>query len=179
MKQCNKCTELKALDEFYKDRTSKDGHGRSCKECVKARMRAWEKTHRDRVYAAHKRYRKSRPDKIRAAACITTQNYRARLRQEALVHYSNDPPVCACCGEDHIEFLEIDHINGGGMQHKKSSGTKQGGSWIYWWLRKHGYPEGFQVLCSNCNRAKFRCGICPHQRERLIAEQSTVTIEGR
>jgi hypothetical protein len=27
---------------------------------------------------------------------------------------------------------------------------------IYRWLRKHGYPEGFQTLCGLCNRAKAK-----------------------
>ncbi len=28
--------------------------------------------------------------------------------------------------------------------------------------RLNGYPDGFQVLCANCNMAKDRPGGCPH-----------------
>ena len=31
--------------------------------------------------------------------------------------------------------------------------------------RKNNYPEGFQVLCSNCNFAKGKYGSCPHTWE--------------
>jgi hypothetical protein len=30
--------------------------------------------------------------------------------------------------------------------------------------QKHGYPEGFQVLCMNCNWGRYRNGgVCPHE----------------
>jgi hypothetical protein len=35
MKTCNKCHQEKPLSEFYKDKTSKDGHGGRCKECAR------------------------------------------------------------------------------------------------------------------------------------------------
>ncbi len=38
-----------------------------------------------------------------------------------------------------------------------------GGSVLYSWLKKQGYPPGFQVLCHNCNLAKGYYGACPHQ----------------
>jgi hypothetical protein len=84
---------------------------------------------------------------------------RARLRRtktEVLDHYGNGR--CACCGERQQEFLTIDHIHGGGRRHRQ---TCRIGS-IYFWLKKNGYPQGFQVLCMNCNLAKGRFGSCPH-----------------
>ncbi len=33
-----------------------------------------------------------------------------------------------------------------------------GGHKFYKWLRDAGYPDGFQVLCMNCNHAKYRNG---------------------
>ena len=34
---------------------------------------------------------------------------------------------------------------------------------IYIWLKNNNFPEGFQVLCFNCNCGKARNkGICPH-----------------
>ena len=32
----------------------------------------------------------------------------------------------------------------------------------YRWLKNHNYPEGFQVLCYNCNLPKGVYGVCPH-----------------
>ena len=34
---------------------------------------------------------------------------------------------------------------------------------MYGWLRRNSYPEGFQVLCHNCNLGKkINGGVCPH-----------------
>jgi hypothetical protein len=38
------------------------------------------------------------------------------LREEALTYYGK---ACACCGEDRVKFLTIDHTNGGGNKHRK------------------------------------------------------------
>lgn len=92
----------------------------------------------------------------------------AQARSEALDHYGRQ---CACCGEANEAFLAFDHINGGGRQHQKER-TRDGATNLPVWLRKNGFPAGFQVLCNNCNWAKFRKGICPHQIEGAIAALS-------
>ena len=83
------------------------------------------------------------------------KNRRDSLRKIAIQKYGGK---CACCGEKENVFLCIDHINGEGRKHRKSMTFAN----IYEWLRKNKYPEGFQVLCYNCNNAK-RFGICPHK----------------
>lgn len=35
MKKCGKCREEKQFTDFYKNKTTKDGYGSSCKSCVK------------------------------------------------------------------------------------------------------------------------------------------------
>lgn len=84
-----------------------------------------------------------------------------KLKIEVLTHYGGNPPKCVCCGETHIEFLSIDHINGGGTKKRKETG---GGSSLYRWLKKNNFPKEFQVLCMNCNFAKGHFGICPHNK---------------
>lgn len=68
---------------------------------------------------------------------------------------------CACCGITDLVFLTIDHIDGSGAKHRKSdrSAVK-----IYRWLYRRNFPEGFRVLCMNCNWAR-RFGPCPHTLE--------------
>ena len=78
-------------------------------------------------------------------------------RLKTLGHYGGK---CVCCGEDNYKFLVIDHINGGGRKHRKQIGS--GGYALIHWLDKNNYPEGFQVLCHNCNAAKAHYGSCPH-----------------
>lgn len=90
------------------------------------------------------------------------RDYNQRLKTEALLAYGE---YCRCCGEDWPIFLTIDHIAGDGAKHRKEIGTKDrsAGSKFYLWLRNHGYPPGFQVLCFNCNFAKHVKGRCPHR----------------
>lgn len=82
---------------------------------------------------------------------------RQKPRLACITHYGG---VCACCGEAHVEFLQLDHINGGGTQHHKSLSTS-----IYQTLRATGFPPGYRVLCANCNQAIGFYGYCPHHPE--------------
>lgn len=93
------------------------------------------------------------------------REFHTRLRLSCLVYYSGNPPKCACCGENEIKFLAIDHIEGGGTQHRKVMYVEKVGS-IYRWLKNNKFPNGFQVLCHNCNSAKGYYGSCPHKEDR-------------
>lgn len=84
--------------------------------------------------------------------------YEKKKRIEVLTHYGNGVMECSCCGENTFEFLGLDHINGGGNQHRKNIKTTR----VYDYLRRNKFPEGFQVLCHNCNMAKGFRGRCPH-----------------
>lgn len=84
------------------------------------------------------------------------KRYRWRVKVETLTHYAIDSkPKCIVCGESDIQVLTIDHINGEGSSHRKRL-NRHGGWEFYVWLRKQGYPVGYQVLCMNCNWKK-RC----------------------
>ena len=85
------------------------------------------------------------------------------MKIRVMRHYSDGVPQCACCGEQHIEFLTIDHINGGGRKHRKEMPTTN----IYLWLIKHKFPKGFRVLCMNCNFAYGIFKYCPHKTKVL------------
>ncbi len=95
------------------------------------------------------------------------KEYSYKVKYEVLGHYSkklsnSDFPCCNCCGEhDFLIFLTIDHItNRKNVTHEKGLGGQK----MYHYLRKNGYPTGYQVLCYNCNSAKSDSGICPHKR---------------
>jgi hypothetical protein len=87
---------------------------------------------------------------------------RKRRRLIVLSHYGGSPPSCACCGEAAFEFLAIDHINGGGNIQRKEFRWKSGTA-LFDWLLKN-FPDGYQVLCHNCNMARGCYGYCPHQK---------------
>jgi len=93
-------------------------------------------------------YRKAHPDRVRGYQ----RKMRKRLKFEVFEHYSTlGHPNCLHCGEDDIDVLCLDHISNGGVEHRKLTGT---GSAFHWWLQKNDYPEGYQVLCANCNLKK-------------------------
>ncbi len=84
----------------------------------------------------------------------------AERQQIVLNHYGNR---CTCCGEDHKEFLTIDHINGGGTKHKKE--LRLTGKKFYKWIIDNNFPDDLQILCMNCNWVRGRVGYCPHEKE--------------
>jgi hypothetical protein len=98
------------------------------------------------------RWRKANPEWVKAY----DRKLHARDRAAVLDHYGN---ACACCGEMTPEFLTVDHINDDGAEHRRAGVTR-----IYRWLVKNNYPDGFQLLCWNCNAAKQFSNGCPHQR---------------
>ena len=67
-------------------------------------------------------------------------------------------------------FLAVDHMDESGAEHRRSiTGRRrsEGGGGcpsIALWLKREGFPPGFQILCHNCNWAKSRGG-CPHNKE--------------
>ena len=102
-------------------------------------------------------YRKYRQDNLEKRRNDDRERQR-KLRLKALIHYGGNPPKCNCCGESEIKFLSFDHINGGGNKERNETSR-----WIGQYLRQMNYPEGFQVLCYNCNLSKGFYKICPHK----------------
>lgn len=86
------------------------------------------------------------------------KTYRDRIRLEMIEAYGGR---CICCGEIEPAFLTIDHIHGSDKKHGQNG--RSGGS-LLGELKRQGWPkEGYQLLCWNCNTAKYRVGQCPHQ----------------
>jgi len=72
------------------------------------------------------------------------------IKEQTIRHYSDNVCACANCGTAGFDFLTIDHIDGGGKQHRS---TDVNARRIYYWLRNHEFPLGYRVLCWNCNCA--------------------------
>ena len=116
---------------------------KTCQKCLE--KRAVYRASRDDTYENNRRFS------------------RHELKRETMNRYGT---VCVCCGESDIRFLTIDHINNDGADHRKAISVS-GGDNFYRWLRKNGFPDGFQVLCYNCNIGRHQNGgICPHKDEQ-------------
>lgn len=165
MKRCTKCQKLNPEVNFGKDESKKDKLCSWCKNCRRKALREYgrmlrkekpEQYYRHKISA--KKYVSKNRDKIHAIAKRT----KLKLRMTVLNAYSKNAPKCRCCGERQVEFLAIDHIKNDGAEQRRKLGMTAGGA-FYCWLKKNNFPKGFQVLCNNCNIAKYQYGVCPHK----------------
>lgn len=78
MKQCTACLEQKALDEFVKKSSSKDGRAHWCRICRKKKKREEYERNRDRYLARAAEYRRQNPERVSEAK---RQCYQAKREQ--------------------------------------------------------------------------------------------------
>lgn len=142
-----------------------DSRRKSCgKEHSEILRKEREKRWRDKDIAHYRQLARERMRRRRKLFANRIReidsNRRLRNRLNVLIHYGGVTPRCQCCGESTVAFLTIDHVNGGGTKHLESLKGSQG---LMRWLSKNNYPDGYRVLCYNCNcgRAKNN-GVCPH-----------------
>ena len=88
MKICTKCNQEKELCCFPKDKTTKDGHHPSCKECRKETKRLSYLRHRVEI--------------------IERQRYRRRTVQDWVNQFKTE---CTKCGEKHLACLDFHHTS--------------------------------------------------------------------
>jgi hypothetical protein len=89
---------------------------------------------------------------------------RARYRECQLkvfkAYSKSEVPHCAKCNFNDVRALTIDHMNDDGADHReairKELGrvSKIGAEAQYYWLVDNNFPQGFQVLCHNCQHIK-------------------------
>jgi hypothetical protein len=121
--------------------------------------RLWYLRNKERISRINREWKEAHPEDVKREGRERLQ----KKRMIVLTHYSGNPPKCACCDEKNYEFLAIDHINNDGGKHRKETGLKGGNDFVSW-LIKNNFPEGFQILCHNCNMAKGFYGYCPHKK---------------
>lgn len=76
-------------------------------------------------------------------------------RRVVLEHYGG---ICTCCGESTTQFLAIHHSNNDGYLERKTRKIN-----VFDYLISNNFPEGFEILCHNCNLASAFYGVCPHR----------------
>ena len=119
--------------------------GRWCRDCKRAKVTTPKTTRCEDC-------RKKR----RAQKAKWKPGYKSILWEDTFDHYGDS---CACCGETNHTFLTIDHMQGRG-EHKGWSTLK-----VLVDLRRRGWPEGYRILCFNCNcgRERRKDKRCPHE----------------
>ncbi len=88
-------------------------------------------------------------DMVASSAHTRVEN--RELRKKVVAGYGCH---CSCCGEDRMNFLNIDHVNG-------NDGRR--GSRLLRFIIRHGFPPQYRLLCYNCNMGReLNGGVCPH-----------------
>jgi len=76
-----------------------------------------------------------------------------------------------------VEFLAIDHVNGRTWERGQRP-KHEGGDHLVRRLIRLSFPDGYRILCHNCNAARSYDRRCPHENARaadsVIAEVTGV-----
>lgn len=90
MKTCNKCSTLKELTDFYKNKAMKDGLGNYCKECEKAHQKSsWCKNKAIKT-ARHSRYVENNREKINLISRKSKSRNKAKISLTSRFYYINN-----------------------------------------------------------------------------------------
>jgi len=128
-KYCTKCKQNKPTYQFSKHNRTKDGLQFWCKAC----RSEYDSEHKERHNYL-----------LRIA--------NERVKRECLERYGDGQAVCVRCGFRDIRALSIDHIRGRGGEERAK--LNLGGKPFYYWLKRQGFPKGYQTLCMNCQFIK-------------------------
>lgn len=160
-KICSHCKEGKSIDQFHKNRSTKDGFANMCKHCKngryndyaqeynktrdsianRERVKAWQKANPEKNNAKRKRWYDKHGDDARAQHLTWRHNRLAKMKanggshttEEWLAKLAEFDGSCVTCGSS--ARIERDHI---------IPVTKGGTNDI----------ENIQPLCLPCNRTK-------------------------
>jgi hypothetical protein len=132
----------------------------------KQRNPEYQRQYYSRNAAKKRAYAKAYRDKNRDKVRLQDIARHRRVRQEVLDAYGR---VCVCCGENREPFLTLDHFT----QDQGTRATWKGvslymnrGHREYARLKRLGWPPIVRILCMNCNFARRRGNVCPHDSER-------------
>lgn len=154
MKKCADCKQLKDELEFIfvKKKSGKKLPGSYCKVCHTKHEKLWRTSHKDK----REQIRKSSYEKHKIYYSDWKKTKAKELKNKFFEMYGN---VCSCCGEFHIEFLTLDHING----QKRGKRNKEPYLVAYSKAVQEFNPKEYRTLCMNCNHSLGTKGYCPHQ----------------
>lgn len=133
-----------------------------CSTCLKAARKS------------NDRYQKNNPAKVKARrkdwysngkfghiTRATRKKYRLQLRKKVIAKYGGK---CACCAESTYEFLQIDHIDKNGKQHRSEIGRSIK---LHRDMLKDTTKYRIRILCGNCHNAVTAHGVCPHELSKI------------
>jgi hypothetical protein len=85
-KRCPKCKDIKSIELFRKNKSTKDGLQSYCKVCQDSASNRWISKNRDRFLEYHKNYQKTHRNEQR----LNSQTYRERNPDYNKIYYQNN-----------------------------------------------------------------------------------------
>jgi hypothetical protein len=181
MKRCDVCKESRPIELFDHNRSKKDGLHTTCKECRKRLNKEYIVKNKEKIQVKRRKYYLDNKELISRKVCAWAKDNRIRhnlncktardnLKTEVFSHYCGGEVKCHC-NEADLGLLTMDHVHGGGNKHRKEVGTKTGYN-FYSWLKKNSFPDGFQVLCWNCNFKKRNQEMAPSNPSKRQVQKS-------
>jgi hypothetical protein len=143
-KRCCECHQVLPLAEFPGSLAHLYGVATRCRTC-------------------YNRREKRRREAAKVAGAPLHRRAQERWKAGVLEHYSGETPRCACCANQYRPHLTIDHAEQNGAAHRRALKAAGDNRHFYRWLKENGFPDGFRVLCYNCNFAAYRLGHCACQ----------------
>ena len=128
-----------------------------CIDCLKLARKSnkqYQENNKDKVIARRKDWYSN--GKFGYITRALQKKQRLRLRKQVIEKYGNK---CACCSESTYEFLQIDHIDKNGKQHRSEIGR---GMKLHRDMLKETTQYRVRILCGNCHNAVTAQGVCPH-----------------
>lgn len=169
---CARCKKPKLESQFNPSHIKSQPNSSWCNECnnkYKNNLRDQWKEEKRCVQCGgdNNRWPATLCQPCRELQATRSKNWLVGLKKATFEKYGGC--FCACCHEDIFEFLTLDHIDGSGGKHRKElrggdGYSGGGGGRLYSWLKKNSYPQGYRVLCWNCNAAIGMFGVCPHEK---------------
>lgn len=167
-KTCSKCKQTKLLEEFNKATKGKFGRQAVCRVCTVEYSRKYNEEHREeknkkriawrnaseenkeRDREKNREWIKKNPEKYKEIWKKSNRDYKIKVLDKV----SNGNIFCANCGCDRFEFLEVNHINGGGAKEKKENGINNRKLYADILNGKRTLHD-LNVLCKPCNNLHY------------------------
>lgn len=149
-KRCSKCGEIKAVSEFNKNGSHRDGLSSHCKNCLNAYAAKYRRENRELVRERFRRSYRKYAVRYKQKMAVYREENREQIRQygrDRMAKYKNGQE-CQQCGESHQACLEFHHRDPGQKEHDISAMVRAG---------KFSDEEILEeiakcdVLCRNCH----------------------------
>lgn len=195
MKVCYCCKKELPEEAFNKNKNKSDGLATECKVCKKQLDKEYRERHKDKIKVTkHQYYLDNKEETMKRTSLYAKENKskhntwgtkaKNKLKSEVFSVYSCGDPKCKNCDESEIGVLTIDHVAGNGADHRNElfgSNVSGCGYKMYQWLKRNNYPEGFQVLCFNCQYRKrmieMKAEEQTHLKEVRAAYVKSIKVE--